>query len=214
VALAAKDVVLKVSGAANAVTDEAMSSLGGGRYQVTSTSRRRWDPTAAITIEDGGTPVSATLYTFDYCFGIVTFSGYTPSGAVTVTGSYFTMLALPEARAYSIKVSAALADKTTFDSSGWRQFGQLLLQGEGDFEILANPLDDLDTGTGGTQSLVSYLTGATAKMLEVNRGGNYFVAFVLFESLDDKASLEDLLTTSMMWMLSAQGRGAAASFGT
>lgn len=214
-AVAAKGVVGKVSGAANAVTGEATTSLGSGdRYQVTNTARRRWSPSVAVTVkDDGNTLVAGTDYTFDYLFGIVDLVT-TPAGAVTVDGSYLTMLALPELRAYDLSLKANLLDKTSMDSAGWRQFLQGLLSGNGSLEFLGDPLADLDGVTGGVQSLFSYLTNDTPKLLELLRGSQYFCAWVTFEELADSAQVDELVVPSLAWTLDAQRAGAAAGFGT
>lgn len=205
--IAAYSTALKVSGAANAVTGEATTSLGGGRYQVTSTSRRIWDPAVAVVVKDGGSPVPAANYSFNYLFGIVTFS-VLPSGAVTIDGSYLSMLSVLEGRSFEFAASRDLADSSVFGTQA-KLKTPTLGDVECSMEILSSPLEDLDTGTGGTQSLNSYLEGESLKVFEVNLGSGtlYLRAFVLLSKEAVKAAPGDVVGTTIT-MNGAEQRGS------
>lgn len=200
---------IKASGAANAVVNEATTSLGGSVYQVTNTARRIWDPSAAITIKDGGVAVGAEFWSFDYLFGKVTFSGYAPGGAVTVDGSYLGTFSVTECRRHSIALSRDLQDATTYDSGGWRKRQPALLDVSGDLECLSRPTDDLDAGVGGTQSLYSFLTNGTPKLLEIGYGARLMRGWVLLEALDEASEVEGLNSFTLNFQGSSQRGGAS-----
>lgn len=204
---------LRVSGAANAVTNEATTSLGGGVYQVTTAARRIWDPAAALTIRDAGTPVASTFWTFDYLFGKVTFSGYSPGGAVTVDGSYLSMLTVLEGHEAEFGVTRNLLDSSEFGNL-WKK----KTVGQGDvqasFSAHASPLVDLDGGTGGVQSIDGWVQNDTPKVFELNVNGWYLRAWVNFASEKVASAVADLVGTTIEMEGAEQRAGAAWSFGT
>lgn len=213
-ALAGHATRLKVSGAAVPVTGEACTSLGGGVYQVTNTARRIIDRSAAVVVKDTGTPVSATLWSFDYLFGKVTFSGYSPTGAVTVDASYLPVATIAEVKSFSLQAGGDLADRTTFDSAGVKQRQATLRDASGSFVMLSSPLDDIDPVTGGTQSLHAVLTGGTPKLLETLFGTQYLRQWVLLEGIEIGASVDGLVESSVSYQTAPAGSGAALAFGT
>lgn len=196
--IAAFTSALRVNGAANAVVNEACSNLGGGRYQVTNTARRVWDPAVAVTVKDGGVTVSALLYSFNYLFGIVTFVGYSPSGAVTVDGSWASMVSVAEGRAFEFSPTCDLVDSSIFGNA-FKSKLNTLRDVMASMEVLSSPFLDLDGVTGGTQSLVSFLENATVKVFEVNlnSGAQYLRAFVNFDSIKIAAAVTDLVTSTI-----------------
>jgi hypothetical protein len=197
---------LRVSGPATAATNEATTLLSAGRYQVTNTARRVWDPAVALTIRDGGTPVAANFWTFNYLFGIVTFAGYSPSGAVTVSGSFLTLLTIAEGRSFEFAVTRDLADASVYGTAA--KIKQPTLDDvQASMEILSSPLADLDLVTGGTQSLDSFLQGAVFKLFEVSleNGAHFLRAWVGFDNVKLSAAVADLVTT----MVSMQGAAQA-----
>lgn len=205
---------LKISGTAVAVTGEATTSLGSSRWQVTSTARRIMDPSVAVVVKDGGTPVSSALYSLDYLFGIVTFSGYTPSGAVTFDFSYLPVQTITEVRNFSFSFGGDLQDVTTYDSAGAKQKLAALIDGSGSFEFLSLRSADVDSGTGGTQSLDTYFAAATPKLLEANFGGTYLRAWVVTEGLESSAEVAGLVVHSANFQTAPQKAGAAFGFGS
>jgi hypothetical protein len=215
---AALNAVIKGTGTAVPVTGEACAFVSGSDpnklYRVTNTARRIWDPTAAIVVKDGGTPVGSTLYTFDYLSGKVQFAGYAPAGAITVDGSYLPTIAIAEIRKYSLKITAGLPDVTSFDSAGWHQYIQALKSLEMTLEMFSSPLVDLDGVAGGVQSLFSYLTNDTPKVIELNRGGEFLRAWYRFENINDSAELENALTLELGMRGCALGPLAAFSIST
>jgi hypothetical protein len=215
-ATAAYSTVVKVSGVPAAVTNEATTSLGGGVYQVTNTARRIWDPTATITIKDGGVTVSSALWSFDYLFGKVTFSGYSPSGAITVDGSYLPTLPVAECTNLSVKVMRTVLDSTSYDSGGVKGKVLGLKDASGSVDLLAFLLTDLDGVTAGSQAFFDFLLNATPKLLEFSFGASTtrFRAWVLLESLEQSAGVDDLVKGSFAFVSAPRLAGAAFGFGT
>lgn len=205
---------LKISGTAVPVVNEATSSLGGGVYQVTTTSRRIWDPSAAITIKDGGVSVGSTFWTFDYLFGKVTFSGYSPSGAITVDGSYLPVAAIAEGRSVQVTCSRELADVSTWDGAGWVQRKPLLKDAEGSCEFLTLPLEDVDPVAGGSQTLAAIMEAGTPKLLEITLGAEYLRAWVLFSGIETSAEVAGIVTTSASFSSASQAAGASVGLGS
>lgn len=215
-AVAAWGNTIKVSGGtAIVITNEACTSLGGGVYQVTNTARRILDPATAIVVKDTGVTVAASFYSLDILFGKVTFSGYTPTGAVTVTGAYLPMTAIGEARAVAIDCKADMLDSTTYDANGVRVKVAGLRDFTLSFEYLSAPVTDLDSGTVGTQTLQVWREAGTAKVVEVKLGAAYFRGWGSFETSESlKAGVADLNVFSCSLSGDAQGATSSCSMGT
>lgn len=207
---------MKATGTAVPVTAEPCGLISGSDpnklYQVTSSSRRIWDPTAAITVKDAGTPVSAALYTFDYLFGFVQFVGHSVTGAITVDGSYLPTIAVAEVRKYGLKLTSDQLDKTSFDTaSGWRTFLQGLKNGSVDFEMLGLIAAPFDSNVGG---LLTLLENSTPKVLELGGAGRFFRIWCVPETLGQAADVGALVVGSMSWKQSAPAAGVGASYGS
>lgn len=219
-ALAGYQASLKVSGVAVPVTNEACAFVSGSNpnklYRVTNTARRIWDPTAAITVKDGGVTVSAALYTFDYLFGFIQFAGYTQTGAITVDGSYLPVASVAEVSSFKFSGSANLADVTSFDSAGYRAKLATLKEGSGDFMAYSSPLSDIDPVTGGVQTLYSVLTGGTPKLLEVNFGAGASIlrAWVMLKELGVDVAIDGVVESTWSYETAPQRAGASVAFGT
>ena len=219
-ALAGYSTTLKVSGVAVPVTGEACGLISGTNpnrlYQVTNTARRIWDPTAAITVKDGGVAVSSALYTFDYLFGFIQFAGYTVTGSITVDGSYLPVASITEVSSFKFSGNANLADVTSFDSAGYRAKLATLKDGSGDFMAYSSPLSDIDPVTGGVQTLYTVLTGGTPKLLEANFGGGAQIlrAWVLLKELSIDAAVDGVVESRWSFETAPQRAGASVSFGT
>lgn len=213
-ATAAWQAQVKVSGAPVVATGEATTSLGGGQYQVTNAAKRILDPSAAVVVKDAGTPVGATLWSVDRLFGVVTFSGYTPSGAVTVDASYVPVGAVGECTGVSISAKADLVDVSVLESQAHKRQAALV-DVEGSLERLALPLDDLDGVTAGTQSLDGWMKAGTPRLLDVLFAtGARFRAWVLFGGYDVQGEVAGVVTVSVKFSGAAQGAGASFGWGT
>lgn len=110
---------LRITGTPVAMVGEAMSLVTGKTYQVTLAARRSFDPAAAITVYDGGTPVvAADIASIDYLFGRVTFAvGYTVSGAVTVDASYLPLSTIARASGFTLTQTTDSVDDTDFETA-------------------------------------------------------------------------------------------------
>lgn len=206
--------VIKTTGTAVPVVNEACAFVSGVDpnkvYRVTSAARRIWDPTVPVIVKDNAVVVAAANYTFDYLAGVVRFA-VAAVGPITVDGSYLPTLAIAEIRKYDLKITATLPDVTTFDSAGWRQFVQALKALDLSLEALSSPLVDLDGVAGGVQSLFSWLTSDTPKVVEIARGAEFLRAWYRFENLTDSGEVEGVIALSIGLKGCAQGPTAAFS---
>lgn len=185
---------VKASGAAVVMTGEATTSLGSQRYQVTNTARRIVDPATALVVRDGGTPIAATGYTFDYLFGIATLVS-PPGGAVTIDCAYLPVYDVGEVRGFSFTGGSDVADTSIHGTQARRKM-KLLKDCSGSFDTLRMFSEDIDTSTGGTQSIQQWLAAGTAKLLEVDFGSGterYLRAWILFEGLELSAAHDGLV---------------------
>lgn len=117
--LTGKKALVKVSGAALTLTNEATADAGDHlNYQIIATSKRVLDPTAAITVKEDGTPTAAA-YTLNRLNGTVTFA-IARGGAVAVTlsGSYLPQSTALSCTEWNISVIGTSADVSDFDTGG------------------------------------------------------------------------------------------------
>ena len=120
-----------------AFTGESMSQVDSSQtYRIDDTTKNVWDWTSTVTISDSGTPIdSSNIEEIDYLFGEVTFvTGYTPSGAVTADGDYFTMSTYGRANNFSLTQNADTTDTTSFEDAqangGFNEFRATLLSAD------------------------------------------------------------------------------------
>jgi hypothetical protein len=194
------------------MTAEPCSVVTAGTvYQITSAVRRLVDPVQAITVKDNGTTIASTLWAFNYLEGKVTFSGYTATGPVTVDAYYLPVASILEVKSFDIAVKPDLLDSTSFDSGGARAKKAGLMTCTGSFAFLSLATADLDTGTGGDQSLASFLSNGTPKLLEFKLGSStsYFRAWVLISGVETKADVAGLVEGTANFELAPQRAGAA-----
>jgi hypothetical protein len=204
-AYAAWQAQLKISGAPVGTTAEAMALLGGSQYQVTNTAKRVIDPATAITIKDGGVTVSSALYSFDYLFGIVTFSGYSPTGSVTLDGSYIPVASIGQCRTVELSMMADLVDVSIFENQA-KQKQATLVDFEGSLERLSLPVDDLDGVTAGTQSIDGWMKAGTPRLLDVLfAAGARFRGWILFAGYEVQAQVDGIVTVNVKFKGSARG---------
>lgn len=211
-ALAAHSTTLKISGTAVPVTGEATTSLGGGAYQITSSSRRIMAPSATPVVKDGGTPVSSALYAVNYQFGIITFDGYSPGGAITVDYSYLPTQAIAEVFTFNFSVKADLLDTTSYDSGGARAKKAGLVDASGSVGFRSLLTDEVDSVSHAT--LADVFEGGTPKLLEANFGGTILRAWVMLEGVEQTAAVAGLVEATANFQLATQTAGASYSFGT
>jgi hypothetical protein len=107
---------LKMLGTPTTMTTEPMSLVSGKTYQVTNAVKRNFDLVAALSFSDGGGVISAAnIANVDFLFGRVTFvPAFTPSGGVTVTGTYAPMTNIARATGFTLTQTSATIDDTDF----------------------------------------------------------------------------------------------------
>lgn len=208
---AAWQAAVRVSGAAVAATGEATTFLGGKRYQVTNAARRILDPAAALTVRDNGVAVAAAnILSLDFLFGIVEFqAAYTVTGPVTLDASWLPTYQVGECRQGSFSLSAELVDASVFESQ-WRQRQPTLLDCEGSLQSLRLPVVDIDTVTGGVQSIDSWLKAGTPRLLDVLfASGQRMRAWVLFSGHSIQGEVAGIVTVDVNFQGHSPAAGAA-----
>lgn len=208
---------LKASGTAVPVTGEACSVVTTGSvYQVTATARRIIDPAAAVVVKDNGTTIASTLWSLNYLFGIITFSGYTATGPVTVDMSYLPTSAVAEVRSSSVDAKANVLGASSYDSAGWAQKVLGTRSASGSFEFLSLMTADIDPVASGVQSLYGLHGAGTPKLLELTWGAGALIwrGWVLLSGLSQKSDADGLLVTTASYESAPQKVGAAYGFGT
>lgn len=212
-ARAAWNTAVKVTGAAVGVTAEAAALLTGKRYQVTNAARRIIDPAIAVVVKDNGVTVSAAnILAIEHLFGIVEFqAAYSVTGPVTLDFSYLPTYQVAECNAGSFEMSRDLLDSSVYESQ-WRKKTPGLLDFAGTLKSLQIQLVDIDTVTGGTQSIDSWLKAGTHRVLDVLFAtGERLRAWVLFESHNITSELDGLVTVDIAFTGSSPAAGAAVA---
>ena len=89
--LAGVSVVVKASGVASTLTNEATTELVSDQvYQISSATKRVIDWATAVTVKDDGS-TTTDAYTINYLSGTITFDNNDAKGTITVTGKYLPM---------------------------------------------------------------------------------------------------------------------------
>ncbi len=216
-ALAGHLTTVKVSGTPVSFTDEATTSLGGNRFQITDVAKRVVDITQAVVVEDGGVPIAVADWSLDGLFGIVTLDN-APGGAVTVTGNSHPLLTIATARETDLTMDADADDSTRFKTQPTRTKQVQLLSASGTLTRLDFGLEDYDPG-GGVERIFDWLSNATPKLLEITPGGGsvFFRGWVLFETDSLPTSVEALQQGTASWISSSRdaftGLDMTANFG-
>lgn len=204
---------VKVTGAAVAVTAEATTFLTGKRYQVTNAARRIVDPTATVTVKDNGVTVAAAnILAVEHLFGIVEFvGGYTVTGPVTLDFSYLPTYQVAECNSITLSMSRELVDSSVFESQ-WRKKTPGLLDFSGSLKSLQIQTVDIDTVTGGTQSIDIWLKAGTHRVLDVLfTTGARIRAWVLFGEHSISGELAGVVTADVAFQGSSPAAGAAVA---
>lgn len=213
--VAGLNVSVKVSGTAVAFTGAATSNVSGNIYRLDDAAKRILDPSAAITVKDGGVAVAAANYTVDYLFGTVTLSA-PPGGAVTVDGSYLPVHTAADAREFQVSMSREELEKTVFGDTV-RKYDLGLKSAEGSVGGLDLGDTDLDSG-GDTLKVSDVLGNGTPVLVEAYLGSSnkYWRGWVLFSGLDLSSAFEGLAESTIKFRASARqasGRSELVGFG-
>jgi len=109
------------TGSGTAMTGEAVTSLGGGVYQITDAAKRAINPNASVTVLDGVATVSPANYQVSWGAGKITLTnGYTASGTITVTGEYLSLSQLAQGFEWQLEIQTDLEESQTFGDS-WKE---------------------------------------------------------------------------------------------
>ena len=113
--LTGKKALVKVSGAALTLTNEATTDAGAHLvYQITAAAKRVLDPTAVVTVKEDAVP-SVAAYTLNRLNGTVTFA--VARGAVvvvTVSGSYLPQSTAISCTDWNLTLSGIAADVSEY----------------------------------------------------------------------------------------------------
>ena len=119
--------VIKQTGTPTAMTGEATTLVSGKTYQITAASKRVISYTSSLTVLDNGVDQTANVESVDYLSGQVTFkAAYTPTGPITITGSYLPLAVLAKARGFQLTQTSAEIDTSDYETAqangGWRTY--------------------------------------------------------------------------------------------
>jgi hypothetical protein len=122
--IAGRKALVKMSGTPTSFTDQAVNVITTNKiYQIASTTRRVWSPTATITVKAGGVAVDAGAdpYAINRLTGVVTFTNVSARGTVTISGTYLPMTTIAQTKAVDYSTDRPSLDATTFDSGNWME---------------------------------------------------------------------------------------------
>jgi hypothetical protein len=211
--------VIRGPGSSTAFTNEPTTKLTANtRYQLNTDAKRLLDPAVAVTVEvdaDGGgggayAVADPSTYSINYLFGIVTFLADQGSAAlVRVSASYLPVLDLAGVREWNYTCSRTVLETTeTDDEDRTRKLGLKDLSGA--LTLIELPTYDHDPG-GGELILEDAIENGTPLLFEREAvsSGKRFRAWVLLESAEDTAGIDDLFNTNFNMTGAAQADGGA-----
>lgn len=158
--------VIKKTGAAVQMTDEAMSLVSGKTYRVTDAAKRLLSPGHAIVVKEGAVDKNAQVEKVDYLFGTVTFlSSYTVTGAVTIDAYYLPSAQICSMNRYSLTQQADSIQNTDICDA----------QTNGGFHQHSSGLRSVSLDLQGfyktTNAFLTALSGRQTVMIEINPDG-------------------------------------------
>lgn len=160
---------VKRAGTPVAFTAEATAQVGATQtYEIVDFTKSCWDYNVPVTVLVSATPTAASnIESIDYMFGRVTFvTGFTPAGAVTVTGQSLPLSAFAKANGFSLSMTADTTDTTSFEDA----------QANGGFNTFRQTLKTADLELTGfyraTNNLFDVLSGREDFVVEINPDGN------------------------------------------
>lgn len=190
---------IRRGGTPTAMTAEAMTAIGGGRYQITAAARRCIDPNLAFHItQSAATLPYAEITAANFEFGEVTTATV---GTTTVTGFFIplgTADILSEVKGFSLSESTDLLDRTVFlDGVPLRR----RIPGLADASVSLDMFVDQDD----LPDLRDIYENGEETMLEVDYGATeLFRGWGVIESLERSGAVDGLIELSVTWNLSAQ----------
>src|SRR5690606_15772420 len=115
-------------GTSTAMNASPMELVSGKTYKITDATKNVFDYSKAITFSDTAVAIDeANIESINWLFGQVTFvDGYTPGGAITVTGFYLPMSEVSRANSFTLTQTAETIDRTDYaiarGNDGYRVF--------------------------------------------------------------------------------------------
>lgn len=159
---------IKQPGATTVMTDESMTLVSGKTYAIDAAAKQIFDRAVAIVVDDNAVPVAAAdILNINYLHGEVTFvASYTPTGSITISGSYFPTVSLGKARGFTLTQTADAIETTDYPTAkangGYRTWTPGLRTVALDLSGVYDTSDNLKTA----------LEGRTELIIEINPDGN------------------------------------------
>ena len=187
--LAGKSVVLKISGTAVALTDEATATTDNKNYQIVNEAKQVIDWTYPVLVEEGGSPTGET-YSINYLNGTITFGTIAVRGAITVSGKYLPMSVAAYANSFSRTDECSLYETSVFGNDYKSRIGGL--------KSASGSLTNIDVAD---LIYVPVLVSGSPIIIEdrAEAGGLPNRTMAILESVEDAASVDDLQTRSIGW---------------
>jgi len=144
------------TGSGTAMTGEAVTSLGGGVYQITDTAKRAINPNAAVTVLDGVSTVPKANYQIGWASGKITLTnGYTAGGTITITAEYLTLAQAAQAYEWSYDSEVITEESQTFGDT-WKERTLVMKSGTISFQRFYNNAYFANTNLGSYYVLYLY----------------------------------------------------------
>ena len=144
------------TGSGTAMTGEAVTSLGGGVYQITDTAKRAINPNATVTVLDGVATVPKANYQIGWASGKITITnGYTVGGTITITAEYLTLAQAAQAFEWSYDSEVLTEESQTFGDT-WKERTLVIKSGTISFQRFYNDAYFANTNLGSYYVLYLY----------------------------------------------------------
>jgi hypothetical protein len=198
---AGKLCAVKLSGTPTSMTAEATTGSGNTTYQITNTAKRVLDPTATITVKDGGV-ATVESYTLNRLTGTVTF-GSAVVRTITIDGTYLPMTTVAEGKEFSLQIGITNSEDSAFlDADVTR------LQNEADCK------GSVGQWKNSSQNFKTALDAGTPVVLEFVRATSTVFArcWALFQSNGIQAEKKGLIEETIAFDGSADADGRSWTF--
>lgn len=165
-------------------------------YQIVDATRRVLDRTAAVIVDDGGTPIPSSEYVIDYLFGIVGFTTSRSAGAnIRVSASYLPLADIAGGTGHSIDLSGDIHDGTNLPDA----------QANGGFRTKEYGLRDvsltIDKLFENSRYFESVWRSREPIFIEVRPGQNIIRGWFLPETISDTGGQDSLETENVSFQL-------------
>jgi hypothetical protein len=195
--IAAHTCILKYGAGSYFATGSGTTLITGTTYRVTIAANRVIDPSVAVVVKDGGTPIATSGFTVDYLKGEVTLTS-PPAGVVTMDFKNLSMQPALEAKEFSISLVRDELETTVFQDTvktyilGLKGGGGTI----GSLDVLSTNFLNL---LGQTESIETVWDGDKRMVMEIALSPTttrIFRAFVKVPSLDLSGARDGLIEGS------------------